>query len=46
MPETLTQHGATLTLADPHWIENDYYQFGRYINPTTRQATLTPTPSP
>ncbi len=34
MPPTLTQHGATLTLADGHWIENDYYQFGRYINTT------------
>lgn len=34
MPQTLTQHGATLTLADPHWIENDDYQFGRYINTT------------
>jgi hypothetical protein len=34
MPATLTQHGATLTLADGHWIENDYYQFGRYINTT------------
>lgn len=34
LPQTLTQHGATLTLADPHWIENDDYQFGRYINPT------------
>jgi hypothetical protein len=36
MPPTLTQHGATLTLADAHWIENDYYQFGRYINTTAR----------
>lgn len=34
MPATLTQHGATLTLADGHWIENDDYQFGRYINRT------------
>jgi hypothetical protein len=34
MPQTLQQHGATLTLADGHWIENDYYQFGRYINTT------------
>jgi hypothetical protein len=34
MPPTLWQHGATLTLADAHWIENDYYQFGRYINTT------------
>jgi hypothetical protein len=34
MPPTLTQHGATLTLADGHWLENDSYQFGRYVNTT------------
>jgi hypothetical protein len=34
MPPTMTQHGATLTLADGHWYENDSYQFARYINTT------------
>jgi hypothetical protein len=34
MPETLTQHGVTMRLDDPHWFENDFYQFGRYINVT------------
>ena len=43
----MTQHGATLRLADPHWFENDYYQFGRYINVTGREhgAVAPPTTS-
>lgn len=46
MPEQLTQHGVTLRLDDPHWFENDFYQFGRYINVTdnvTDNATGTVT---
>jgi hypothetical protein len=34
MPGVVQQHGATLRLADPHFLENYYYQFGRYINDT------------
>jgi hypothetical protein len=34
MPDVLQQHGATLRLEDPHWFENYFYQFGRYINVT------------
>jgi hypothetical protein len=39
MPDTITQYGATLRLDNPHWLENDSYQFGRYINVTATTAT-------
>jgi hypothetical protein len=42
MPETITQYGATLRLDNAHWLENDSYQFGRYINVTAANTPDTP----